>query len=146
MLALVMTASRVPARAADPAEPLFRERWVYCSTNLLVDQNVDRVLDLIERARRSGYTAIMLADYKFQILDRIDERYFRNAERVKTAAARAGLEIIPAVFSIEDRTERVARPWAWIRWGLSASQRWNTKQIVPVASRGETLGSQRATS
>ena len=42
----------------------------------------------------------MLADYKFQILDRMDERIFRNAERVKTAAVRAGLEIIPAVFSI----------------------------------------------
>ncbi len=100
MLALLMTASRVPGRAADLAEPLFRERWVYCSTNLLVDQNADRVLDLIERARRGGYTAILLTDYKFQILDRMDERYFRNAERVKTAAARAGLEIIPAVFSI----------------------------------------------
>jgi len=46
----------------------------------------------------------------------------------------------------QDRTERVARPWAWFPSGLSASQRWHTKQIVPVASRGETLGSQRATS
>jgi hypothetical protein len=100
LLAHSMTAARVCARAAEPEGPQFPERWVYCSTNLLVDQNVDRVLGLIERARRGGYTAIMLADYKFQILDRMDERYFRNAERVKTAAARAGLEIIPAVFSI----------------------------------------------
>ena len=43
---------------------------------------------------------MMLADYKFQILDRVDERYFRNAERVKKAAAKARIEIIPAVFSI----------------------------------------------
>ena len=100
LLALSMIASCGPAWTAEPAVPLFRERWVYCSTNLLVDQNVDRVLDLIERARRGGYTAIMLTDYKFQILDRMEERYFRNAERVKTAAARANLEIIPAVFSI----------------------------------------------
>ena len=42
----------------------------------------------------------MLSDYKFQILDRMEERYFRNAEQVKTAAARAGLKIIPAVCSI----------------------------------------------
>jgi hypothetical protein len=80
--------------------PLFRERWVYCSTNLLVDENVGRVIDLIQRSARDGYTAMMLADYKFQILDRMDPRYFRNAERVKEAAKRARLEIIPAVFSI----------------------------------------------
>jgi hypothetical protein len=85
---------------AEPTEPRFQERWVYCSQNLLVDQNVDRVIDLIERAARSGYTAMMLADYKYQILDRVDERYFRNAERVKGAAAKAGIEIIPAIFSI----------------------------------------------
>src|SRR4051794_36375099 len=41
---------------AEPTEPRFQERWVYCSQNLLVDQNVDRVIDLIERAARSGYT------------------------------------------------------------------------------------------
>src|SRR6266481_2540168 len=26
--------------ASDPSEPRFQERWVYCSQNLLVDQNV----------------------------------------------------------------------------------------------------------
>ena len=89
-----------------PAHPAlggrsFPERWVYCSANLLVDQNVDKVVELIDRSAKSGYTAIMLADYKFQILDRMDERYFRNAERVKSAAAaRPSIEIIPAVFSI----------------------------------------------
>jgi hypothetical protein len=87
--------------AGDRAEgPSFRERWVYLSTNLLVDDNVPRAEALIQRAAKSGYTGIMLADYKFQILDRMDERYFRNARRVKDVAASAGLEIIPAVFSI----------------------------------------------
>ena len=87
-------------RAARPEGPVFRDRWVYLSTNLLVDDNVATAEALFQRAAKSGYTGIMLADYKFQILDRMDERYFRNAERVKSAAARAGLEIIPAVFSI----------------------------------------------
>jgi hypothetical protein len=85
--------------AGDQA-PLFRERWVYCSSNLLVDENADRVVELIQRAARDGYTALMLADYKFQILDRMDPRYFRNAERVKAAANRAHVELIPAVFSV----------------------------------------------
>ncbi len=87
--------------AADPGGPVFRERWVYCSANLLVEKNVDQVVALIERAAQSGYTGIVLADYKLQILDRMgDTGYFRSAERVKAAAARARIEIIPAVFSI----------------------------------------------
>ena len=103
ILTAIVIGSSTRVAAADPADlaqPLFRERWVYCSSNLLVDKNVDQVLDLIGRAHRAGYTAIMLSDYKFQILDRMEERYFRNAVRVKTAAARAGLEIIPSVFSV----------------------------------------------
>jgi hypothetical protein len=93
--------AQAPAGVIDSQGPLFRERWVYCSTNLLVDRNVEQVLALIERAAKSGYTGMMLADYKFQILDRMgDTGYFRNAERVRAAAARARIEIIPAVFSI----------------------------------------------
>jgi hypothetical protein len=100
-LLLCLTVAPALARAdQEEGAPFFRDRWVYVSTNLLVDENVDKVATLINRAARSGYTAIMLADYKLQILDRIDERYFRNVQRVKSAAARARLEIIPAVFPI----------------------------------------------
>jgi hypothetical protein len=42
-----------------------------------VDENVDNALALFERAARSGFTGIMLADSKFQILDRMDDRDFR---------------------------------------------------------------------
>ncbi len=93
LTAIAQTGTRLPPL-------LFGERWVYCSSNLLVDSNVDRVVDLINSSARGGYTAMMLADYKFQILDRMDERYFRNVERVKAAAVRARLDLIPAVFSI----------------------------------------------
>jgi hypothetical protein len=100
LLALFLIHSPTTRAAAGPESPFFRDRWVYVSTNLLVDDNVGSTEALIQRAAKSGYTGIMLADYKFQILDRMDERYFRNAERVKAAADRAGLEIIPSVFSI----------------------------------------------
>ena len=53
-LMLATTIPAPPARSAEPAGPRFPERWVYCSTNLLVDQNVDRTIALIERAARSG--------------------------------------------------------------------------------------------
>jgi hypothetical protein len=78
----------------------YAERWVYCSANLQVDRSVDQVIAIIARAKRSGYTGVMLSDYKFQVLYRVPDFYFRNAERVKAAAAQAGLELIPAVFSI----------------------------------------------
>jgi hypothetical protein len=90
------------ARAAQPtsARSSYGERWLYCSFNLQVDRSVDDLLALFVRAKRSGYTGILLADYKFQVLYRVPDNYFRNVEKVKTAAARAGLELVPAVFSI----------------------------------------------
>jgi hypothetical protein len=87
-------------RALAAGASAYGERWVYCSANLQVDRSADDVITLIERASRDGYTAVMLADYKLQILDRVPDFYFRNVERAKAAAARARIELIPAVFSI----------------------------------------------
>jgi hypothetical protein len=88
-----------PVRA-QTLSPSYAERWVYGSANLQVDKSADDLCALIERAGKAGYTGILFADYKLQVLDRVIDTYFRNAERVKAAAARAGVEIIPAVFSI----------------------------------------------
>lgn len=44
VLCLSLAHSRV--QATEPEGPQFREGWVYCSTNLLVDENVDRLLTL----------------------------------------------------------------------------------------------------
>ncbi len=78
----------------------YSDRWLYCSFNLQVDRSVDDLTALFARAKRSGYTGIMLSDYKFQVLYRVPDNFFRNVKAVKTAAERAGLELIPAVFSI----------------------------------------------
>ncbi len=88
--------------AAEPssASSSYADRWIYCSFNLQVDHSVDDLTSLFDRARRSGYTGVVLADYKFQVLYRVLDFYFRNVEKVKVAAARAGIELIPAVFSI----------------------------------------------
>ncbi|HKI16534.1 MAG TPA: hypothetical protein VKA15_01570 [Isosphaeraceae bacterium] len=85
---------------AQAASPAYSERWVYCGFNLQVEKSADELATLCERAAKAGYTGIVLSDYKLQILDRVPDFYFRNAERVKASAARAGIEIIPAVFSI----------------------------------------------
>ena len=73
---------------------------MYCSFNLQVERSADELIALIDRASRAGYTGIVLADYKFQVLYRVPDYYFRNVEKVKAAAAKAKIELIPAVFSI----------------------------------------------
>src|SRR2546425_657889 len=76
------------------------ERWVYCARNLWVDKNIDELETLLRRAAKAGYTHVLLSDSKFAKLGDMDERYFRNIERVKKLAAELKLEIIPAVFPI----------------------------------------------
>ncbi len=77
-----------------------RDRWVYCSFNLWVDENVDKLDAIMRRAATSGYTGIMIADSKFGRLGEMDERYFRNVDRVKKLAVELRLDMIPAVFPI----------------------------------------------
>jgi hypothetical protein len=98
----ILSVPQANARGAETglASPSYGERWVYCSANLQVDKSANDLIALFERAKRSGYTGVVLADYKFQVLYRVPDSYFRNVERVKRAAARSGIELIPTVFSI----------------------------------------------
>lgn len=83
------------SRAADT--PTYADRWLYVQTNLQVEKSADDLVALIGRAAKAGYTAIVLADYKLNILERVPKHYFTNAEKVKKAAAAANVEIIPAL-------------------------------------------------
>src|SRR5437763_818112 len=88
LLAALLAVAAAPLRADEPAQRYAR-RWVYCSHNLLVPQQVEAVIGVIERAGRAGYNGVVLTDFKFNILGRMPPNYFRNVERVKAAAARA---------------------------------------------------------
>lgn len=81
------------------AEPL-PKRWVYYSVNLWVDKNLDTLEAVLRRAAKAGYNGVLVADSKFGKLGDMDERYFRNIDRVKKLAAELKLEIVPAVFPI----------------------------------------------
>lgn len=87
-------------RCGSAQEKGLRYRWVYVSHNLLVDDNVKTVQELMRRAKTAGYNGVVLADYKFQILDRMDAKYFQNAAAVKRTAEELGLDIYPTVCSI----------------------------------------------
>jgi hypothetical protein len=69
-------------------------------TNLLVDAEADRVVALVERAAKDGYNGVVIADYKTNFLGRMPKTYFDHVERVKRAAAKAKVELIPTVFPI----------------------------------------------
>jgi hypothetical protein len=99
-LALSASVMFLVVAPACAEEPKYADRWVYCPQNLLVDKNVDELIRLMERAGKAGYTGIVLADYKFNILGRMPDRYFQNVDRVKKAAAAHKLELIPCVFPI----------------------------------------------
>ena len=88
------------SEAASAGTLDLQRRWIYYSTNLLVDQNVNELESVFRRASQCGYNGVLLDDSKFGRLDQMDEHYFRNVARVKAIAAQARLEIIPAVFPI----------------------------------------------
>ncbi len=100
LLALALLAPvPVPALADEPRHRYDR-RWVWVMSNLLVDKEADRVVGLVERAGRDGYNGLVLSDYKMNFLGRMPDRYFANVRRVKAAADRAKVEIIPGVFPV----------------------------------------------
>jgi hypothetical protein len=83
---------------AEEGAPRYDQRWFYASNNLLVDKSADDLVALIRRAGKSGYNGVVLTDYKFNILGRMPDRYFKNVARVRAAATAAKIDIIPAVF------------------------------------------------
>jgi len=84
-----------------PSTHLFaQELWVYTQTNLLVPDEVQRVEDLMQRAKKAGYTHMLLADSKFSRLGQLDERYFKHVERIKKLAAELQLKLVPTVCSV----------------------------------------------
>lgn len=101
LAALILAAGVCSVGAAGGADgPVMADRLFYCSSNLLVDEQADRVIGLIGRAGSAGYTGVVLADSKFSRLGEMPERYFANCRRIREAGEKGGVEIIPAIFPI----------------------------------------------
>lgn len=88
----LVCASGLVGQAEEPSR-----RWLYLQTNLQVEDNLIKAELLARRAKDAGYNAVVLADYKLNILDRVPRHYFRHAERFNETCQELGLEIIPAV-------------------------------------------------
>ena len=72
-------------------------RWIYLQQNLQVTENLPKIEAILRRAAAAGYNGVVLADYKLNILDRVPDHYFVNAERFKEICRELKLEIIPTV-------------------------------------------------
>ncbi len=83
-----------PSPAAEP------ELWLYAPVNFQVREEADRLLALLERGKKAGYSAAVVTDYKFGKLDERPRHYYENLERVRAAADRIGVELIPCVCPI----------------------------------------------
>jgi hypothetical protein len=93
---VVLVALLAPVARAQEKPAL----WLYCPTNLLPKENVDKIEQLWKRAAAAGYTHVLLADSKFSRLDDLPRDYFRNCERVKQVARELKIEIVPALFPV----------------------------------------------
>ncbi len=100
--AAVLAQGSGPTERTVQGEPAGRyaDRWVMIMTNLLVDSEADRALGVIDQAGKAGYNGLLLADFKFNLLEAMPERYFKNVGRIKAACAEREIEIIPGLFPI----------------------------------------------
>jgi hypothetical protein len=95
----LLAAVTLAAHAGEKGQERFH-RWIYVSTNLLVDRNADDAIALVRRAAKAGYDRALVTDSKFGRLADMDARYFRNVDRLKSAAKEAGVELVPGVCSV----------------------------------------------
>lgn len=71
--------------------------WFYLPTNLLVDENVDKGIELLNRAAKAGYNGVLLTDSKFSRWHNLPERYVRNVKRLREECRRLKIDCFVAV-------------------------------------------------
>jgi hypothetical protein len=96
-LLLVLTGC-VSVPALGPLE--LRERWVYFPQDLKEAKNADKLVAIMGRAARAGYTTVLLEDPNFGRLPLMNAAYFENLERIKKAARDARLDLVPSLFQV----------------------------------------------
>ncbi|RYD19414.1 MAG: hypothetical protein EOP88_19075 [Verrucomicrobiaceae bacterium] len=77
-----------------------KERWIYIPANFQVDAEADRVIALLERSDKVGFTHALLHDSKFSRLGTVTAAYRPNTDKVSATAKRLGIELVPAVFPV----------------------------------------------
>ncbi len=100
LILLAFLAAGCRAGPPPPGRVGLGERWVYSPHDLREARNVEKLLALMARAARAGYTTFLLEDPNFGRLPLMDAGYFAHLERVKRAAREHRLDLVPALFQI----------------------------------------------
>jgi hypothetical protein len=107
-LALLVAGGSTPLTtscSAPPEPPVLedlslREKWVYYPLDLAQKKNVDKLVGLMDRAAKVGFTTFLLEDPNFGRLPLMDDVYFSYLERIKAAAAERKIDLVPAMFQV----------------------------------------------
>ena len=99
-----------PARAHTPKGALaprveghlLRHRWLYLQSNLQVEANVDRVVDILQRAFIAGFNGVIFPDGKLGRLDdgSLPARYYEHLSRAIGQAEELGMDVLPATANL----------------------------------------------
>jgi hypothetical protein len=72
-------------------------RLFFFKSNFMVADNVRRLERTMRQAKAAGYNGVVLEDFKFQILDRVESEYYRNLETIRSFAAKLDMDLYPVV-------------------------------------------------
>ena len=72
-------------------------RLFFFKSNFLVPDNVRRLERTMRQAKAAGYNGVVLEDFKFQILDRVEPEYYRHLETIRSFAAKLDMDLYPMV-------------------------------------------------
>jgi len=94
VLAVCLLSSR--SQALDSVS----KRWVSVSSNLYVNENVQKLDQLLGRARKAGYNGILFTDYKTFTWWQLEnaERWRKNAQSLRDITEKLDMELVVCVF------------------------------------------------
>ena len=95
-----LAAAVIAAGGARAAERPWKWLWVYAPCNFQVNERVDGLIALMDRAKKAGYNGMLIGDSKFGRIEGRPDNYYANLARTKKAAEDLGIELIVSVFSI----------------------------------------------
>jgi hypothetical protein len=76
------------------------KRWIYISSNLYVNENVQKLEQLLRRAQKAGYNGLLFTDYKTFTWWQLDDaqRWRRNAQKLRDITRELEMELVVCVF------------------------------------------------
>lgn len=113
-----------------------RYRWVYVRDELDVPGNLEKVQDLMRRAKADGYNGIVFSNLwsqnNLENLDRASPDYINKLNALKGTADSLGLELYPAILTVGYASPMLARDPNLVE-GLPV------KDALYIANKGEAV-------